>query len=208
MVNYDAQDGFSVSSSLPTTVHSDATLSELVNNGDSSNPSNSSNTQLAVMPSAIDEEAISISTTSTTTTSSSSSLSSSIRAVAAMPSTSVLIIQEVNFKHAGNYTCAPSNARPTSITVHVLKSKSSFFIHKLHDMHANNSSHRNKLSYQTFANIGITSTFDFIFIIYLSTLTGMQFRNNYCQRYLEYKPTNWATYKHTIFENGKNGKLC
>lgn len=41
-----------------------------------------------------------------------------------MLSTSVLSIQEVNFKHAGNYTCAPSNARPVSITVHVLRGKS------------------------------------------------------------------------------------
>lgn len=38
-------------------------------------------------------------------------------------STSVLSIQQVNFKHAGNYTCAPSNARPVSITVHVLRGK-------------------------------------------------------------------------------------
>lgn len=40
-----------------------------------------------------------------------------------VPSTSVLTIQEVHFKHAGNYTCAPSNARQTSITVHVLRGK-------------------------------------------------------------------------------------
>lgn len=34
---------------------------------------------------------------------------------------SVLLVHEVQFKHAGNYTCAPSNTRPTNINVHVLK---------------------------------------------------------------------------------------
>ncbi|XP_065081311.1 uncharacterized protein LOC135703878 [Ochlerotatus camptorhynchus] len=37
------------------------------------------------------------------------------------PATSVLTIMEVHSKHAGNYTCAPSNTRPASITVHVLQ---------------------------------------------------------------------------------------
>lgn len=36
---------------------------------------------------------------------------------------SVLSINEAHFKHAGNYTCAPANTRPTSITVHVLRGK-------------------------------------------------------------------------------------
>lgn len=39
------------------------------------------------------------------------------------PSVSVLTVKQVNFRHAGNYTCAPSNARPASITVHVLRGK-------------------------------------------------------------------------------------
>lgn len=34
---------------------------------------------------------------------------------------SILLVNEVQFKHAGNYTCAPSNTRPTYINVHVLK---------------------------------------------------------------------------------------
>lgn len=36
---------------------------------------------------------------------------------------SVLLVHEVKFQHAGNYTCAPSNTRPTNINVHVLKGK-------------------------------------------------------------------------------------
>ena len=34
---------------------------------------------------------------------------------------SVLTIDEVHFRHAGNYTCAPSNVRPATINVHVLR---------------------------------------------------------------------------------------
>ena len=36
---------------------------------------------------------------------------------------SILLVHGVQFKHAGNYTCAPSNTRPTNINVHVLKGK-------------------------------------------------------------------------------------
>lgn len=39
---------------------------------------------------------------------------------------SVLLVHEVQFNHAGNYTCAPSNTRPTNINVHVLKGKYTF----------------------------------------------------------------------------------
>lgn len=46
-----------------------------------------------------------------------------------MPSTSILSIKEVNFKNAGNYTCAPSNARPAFIMVHVLRGmRKTFFL--------------------------------------------------------------------------------
>lgn len=40
-----------------------------------------------------------------------------------VPSTSILSIREVHFKHAGNYTCSPSNARNGTITIHVLRGK-------------------------------------------------------------------------------------
>lgn len=33
---------------------------------------------------------------------------------------SILIVESVNKKHAGNYSCSPSNAKPTQVTVHVL----------------------------------------------------------------------------------------
>lgn len=36
---------------------------------------------------------------------------------------SILVVNEVQYKHGGNYTCAPSNTRPTYINVHVLKGK-------------------------------------------------------------------------------------
>lgn len=40
-----------------------------------------------------------------------------------VPSTSILSIREVHFKHGGNYSCAPSNARAGTITIHVLQGK-------------------------------------------------------------------------------------
>lgn len=49
-----------------------------------------------------------------------------------LTATSVLLIHEVQFKHAGNYTCAPSNTRPTNINVHVLKGELNGFHTSLH----------------------------------------------------------------------------
>lgn len=43
------------------------------------------------------------------------------------PSTSILSIREVHFKHAGNYTCSPSNARNGTITIHVLRGNINFY---------------------------------------------------------------------------------
>lgn len=33
---------------------------------------------------------------------------------------SILIVESVNKKHAGNYSCSPSNAKSAQVTVHVL----------------------------------------------------------------------------------------
>lgn len=41
---------------------------------------------------------------------------------------SVLLVVGVQFKHAGNYTCAPSNTRSTNINVHVLKGMNTFIV--------------------------------------------------------------------------------
>lgn len=49
-----------------------------------------------------------------------------------MPSTSILSIKEVNLKNAGNYTCAPSNARSAFIMVHVLRGMRRAFVIFLH----------------------------------------------------------------------------
>lgn len=114
MVNYDIQDGFSVSSfQTPHNHHnnvvsssSSSPISSSVSNGNHDGSSMNSTTSLA--PSIPQTTFLKV------------------------PSTSVLTIQEVHFKHAGNYTCAPSNARQTSITVHVLRgefqNKKIFFV--------------------------------------------------------------------------------
>lgn len=36
---------------------------------------------------------------------------------------SVLVVDSVNRKHAGNYSCSPSNAKSAQVTVHVLNGK-------------------------------------------------------------------------------------
>lgn len=41
-------------------------------------------------------------------------------------SLSILTIKKVYMSHGGNYTCAPANAKPSSITVHVLRGKNFF----------------------------------------------------------------------------------
>lgn len=113
MVNYDIQDGFSVSSfHAPHNHH---------NNGVSSSSS-----------SPISSSSISSGNHDGSSLNSTPSTAPSIPQTTFLkvPSTSVLTIQEVHFKHAGNYTCAPSNARQTSITVHVLRGelKNFYFI--------------------------------------------------------------------------------
>lgn len=40
---------------------------------------------------------------------------------------SILTIQDAQKSDSGNYTCTPSNARPTSISVHILNGKISGF---------------------------------------------------------------------------------
>lgn len=103
MVNYDIQDGFSVSSfQTPHNHH---------NNGVSS----SSSSPISSSVSNGNHDGSSMNSTTAPSIPQTTFLK--------VPSTSVLTIQEVHFKHAGNYTCAPSNARQTSITVHVLRGK-------------------------------------------------------------------------------------
>lgn len=144
MINYDTQDGFSVSSSQAhSSVSSVLAPSDAANIG--SPPKNASLTAAAAATSSLGAGAAAASPSAAAT-----SLTSQHNVVEIVPppdgadgvhpqqqqqshrqqqllqqpmSTSVLTIQEVHFRHAGNYTCAPSNARSTSITVHVLKSK-------------------------------------------------------------------------------------
>lgn len=128
MVNYDSQDGFSVTS---TTSSENGVLSSSSSSGNHRDRSHTST--------SISSSSSSSSSGSSSTSSSNNSLNNSNSShghgnggghtsstqhqssYLQSPSTSVLTIQEVHFNHAGNYTCAPSNARPASITVHVLR---------------------------------------------------------------------------------------
>lgn len=108
MVNYDSHNGFSVSSVyLQTEDH-------FIN----------SNTGIASSHMHTDKKAINHNTathnkgataTSTTTT------TKTRKSFLTTPSISILTIKEVSSMHHGNYTCAPSNAKQASITVHVLR---------------------------------------------------------------------------------------
>lgn len=104
MVNYDTQDGFSVSA-IPSPHLTHHSISDTISSPAGTGSSGAHRKNHAEGRSG------------------NSSLPGSYLKI---PSPSVLTIQEVHFKHAGNYTCAPSNARSGSITVHVLQGKFSF----------------------------------------------------------------------------------
>lgn len=96
MVNYDTHNGFSVSSTLMQP------LDEL-------HESNTAGVNAKQPPNA------------TTSTNKNAPISKPKKTSSQTPSISILTINEVSFLHVGNYTCAPSNAKQASITVHVLR---------------------------------------------------------------------------------------
>lgn len=100
MVNYDLQNGFSVSSIQSQHHHSASSKiqNHIRDSGAAGNGNDRVNSNLT-------NTIVSIPQTS----------------YLVAPTTSILTLKEVSFKHVGNYTCAPSNAKQTSITVHVLR---------------------------------------------------------------------------------------
>lgn len=99
MVNYDTHNGFSVSS----------TLMQSFDEHHETNPASGVN---AKQPQ-----------NTTTPTTKTAPISKTKKTSSQTPSISILTINEVSFLHVGNYTCAPSNAKQASITVHVLRGK-------------------------------------------------------------------------------------
>lgn len=136
MVNYDTQDGYSVSSFQSTSPQQLLKIS-------SSSHHHSNNPQQLDMPLPGEATVAAIATNDNeqhshhphhqqqheempaaaallpATTLGSNGLT--LQSHLLVPSTSILTIREVHFKHAGNYTCAPSNARAGTITIHVLR---------------------------------------------------------------------------------------
>lgn len=111
MVNYDTHNGFSVSSTLVQP------LDELHDSQAASVNAKQQTTNA---------------TTSTTTTNKNAPISKTKKTSNSQtPSISILTINEVSFLHVGNYTCAPSNAKQASITVHVLRGIILMYIAKL-----------------------------------------------------------------------------
>lgn len=122
MVNYDAQDGYSVSSFqspiLPRVGHGSRGAGAAAATA-ASEPHH--HAPIATDTSLDPFTAAALSLPPTSIGANGLQLQSQLLA----PSTSILTIREVHFKHAGNYSCAPSNARMGTITIHVLRGKPS-----------------------------------------------------------------------------------
>lgn len=120
MVNYDAQDGYSVSSFqspiLPRVGHGSRGAGAAAATA-ASEPHH--HAPIATDTSLDPFTAAALSLPPTSIGTNGLQLQSQLLA----PSTSILTIREVHFKHAGNYSCAPSNARMGTITIHVLRGK-------------------------------------------------------------------------------------
>lgn len=118
MVNYDTQAGYSVSSFQSAAPQQ---LLKAHGGGGGNHHHHSGGNRLEMS----DEEMPAAAALLPATTLGSNGLT--LQSHLLVPSTSILTIHEVNSKHAGNYTCAPSNARPGTITIHVLRGKLNIF---------------------------------------------------------------------------------
>lgn len=142
MVNYDAQEGFSVTST--TMVDTDVT--RVTQNSENSliltnkKPNNERSENK-------DKE---YNTNKTMVWTSKSQLSPYLLS----PTSSILSLEVVNFHHAGNYTCAPSNARAVSITVHVLRGEIPAAMQHANHSNFENDNNNNSFTGSKFPNSG------------------------------------------------------
>lgn len=120
MVNYDLQNGFSVSS-VQSQQHHHSGSSKIQNHIRDSGATGAGGNGNDGINSNLTNTIVSIPQTS----------------YLIAPTTSILTIKEVSFKHVGNYTCAPSNARQTSITVHVLRGNNLYKKKKIKEENGN-----------------------------------------------------------------------
>ncbi|XP_053960955.1 uncharacterized protein LOC128865060 [Anastrepha ludens] len=114
MVNYDAQEGFSVTSATM----GDTTLED--------EPKIISEKSLTIMGKKLNSDTRMENKDNMHNTEKSllSAFKPQLSPYLLSPTSSILTLDVVHFHHAGNYTCAPSNARSVSITVHVLRGES------------------------------------------------------------------------------------
>lgn len=121
MVNYDAQDGFFVQSvllkapSLPVTVdlhNSMAHNSLKAEDSHGHSPTRALGNKTIYPQQQLQQQQLGQSKTT---------LKAVPTSYLSLSTISTLTIQKVHFHHAGNYTCAPSNARSASVSVHVLQ---------------------------------------------------------------------------------------
>ncbi|XP_004519420.1 uncharacterized protein LOC101451426 isoform X1 [Ceratitis capitata] len=142
MVNYDAQEGFSVSSvTVPDTAIKSVNKTlenSMINTSKRPNSDRMENK---------DKDYYTENNSALVTKSMSSPYLLS-------PASSILTLEVVHFHHAGNYTCAPSNARSVSITVHVLRGESPAAMQHANHSTLDNDNNNNSISRPSFSNGG------------------------------------------------------
>ncbi|KAM8715433.1 hypothetical protein ACLKA7_002480 [Drosophila subpalustris] len=121
MVNYDAQGGFVVTSIIENAIPGLEMGQHLQTRGNGGRNKTLRSTMESNVDNAIGTTAIPYVSTSPISPFTMLQMQQHKSPYLPNSSMSVLTIKTVTFHHAGNYTCAPSNARPASITVHVLR---------------------------------------------------------------------------------------
>lgn len=121
MVNYDAQGGFVVTSIIENAIPGLEMGQYLQTRGNGGRNKTLRSTMESNVDNAIGTTAIPYVSTSPISPFTMLQMQQHKSPYLPNSSMSVLTIKTVTFHHAGNYTCAPSNARPASITVHVLR---------------------------------------------------------------------------------------
>lgn len=112
-------------------------------------------------------------------------------------SSSVLLLQEADKSHNGNYTCSPSNAIPASINVHVLNAtagKKNLFIQFL--MHI-----KKFVIFRRETSSNATCQYEFIFVAISDKLCYFRVYNyDYVYKYVILKCNIFLTYTSDPFD--------
>ncbi|XP_054083480.1 uncharacterized protein LOC105219897 isoform X2 [Zeugodacus cucurbitae] len=152
MVNYDAQEGFSVTSA--------AVMDTAITEGSQNSENSLTLSNKKLNSERIENKDKEHFTNKSITSASKSQLSPYLLS----PTSSILTLEVVHFHHAGNYTCAPSNARAVSITVHVLRGETPAAMQHANHSNFDNDNNNSSISGPKFPNSGSSSYPNFFII--------------------------------------------